>query len=123
MAAWQPVGESADCHKIQQNQSFIRDTNSVFGRLENNGLRPEMGHSSVPEKENPDALAGAVGADLHGSSVAADDSLKRIEAARALAAAVSEPVCMTASKLRQSDQSGCRISFIFEYQVCNNGAS
>lgn len=90
MAAWQPVGESADCHKIQQNQSFIRDTNSVFGRLENNGLRPEMGHSSVPEKENPDALAGAVGADLHGSSVAADDSLKRIEAARALAAAVSD---------------------------------
>ena len=49
-----------------------------------------MGHSSVPEKENPDALAGAVGADLHGSSVAAEDSMKRIEAARALAAAVND---------------------------------
>lgn len=46
----------------------------------------EMGTAN----ENPGALAGATGADLHGSRVADEDSLKRIEAARALAAAVSD---------------------------------
>ena len=53
-----------------------------YPRLSN----PEMG----TENENPGALAGATGADLHGSRVADEDSLKRTEAARALAAAVSD---------------------------------
>lgn len=46
--------------------------------------------ADAPENENPGALAGATGADLHSSVVADEDSLKRIEAARALAAAVSD---------------------------------
>ena len=43
-----------------------------------------------PENENPGALAGATGADLRSGRVADEDSLKRIEAARALAAVVSD---------------------------------
>ena len=46
--------------------------------------------ADAPENENPGALAGATGADLHSSGVADEDSLKRTEAARALAAAVSD---------------------------------
>ena len=51
---------------------------------------PALPSNAAAANENPGALGGATEADLHGSRVADEDSLKRIEAARALAAAVSD---------------------------------
>ena len=70
------------------------DTCKTDARQTGDGASMAYAESVKPadarENENPGALAGATGADLHSSVVADEDSLKRTEAARALAAAVSD---------------------------------